>query len=107
MRTSVSLTTTVLIVLAAGGVSAVGAAHAAGGAAAGTTRAAKIASAVSAAPRSVSQHATVKDYPTSPAAPAPVLRAGGAAWTCFPDDPTTPGPDPVCFDKQTEKWFEA
>ncbi|HZE65102.1 MAG TPA: hypothetical protein VE081_00630 [Sporichthyaceae bacterium] len=106
MRTSVTSTTIALIVLTASGVSAVGAprAAAAGDAA---SRAAKITSALSAAPRSVSAHATVKDYPSSPKAQAPVLRAGGSAWTCFPDDPTTPGPDPICLDRQSLAWVDA
>jgi hypothetical protein len=102
MRHSTGLTTTALIVLAVSGVSAVGAAHATD-----ATRAEKIASALSAAPHSVSRHATVRDYPSSPGAEAPVLREGGTAWTCFPDDPTTPGPDPICLDRNSLAWVDA
>ena len=102
MRTSAGLTTAALFVLAISGVSAVSVAQAADG-----TRSAKIASALSAAPRSVSRDATVLDYPSSPGAQPAVLRQGGTAWTCFPDDPSTPGPDPICMDKQTMAWADA
>jgi len=106
--TSTRLTGAAVLLLTAGGLTlgtAVGAA--AGPDRTASTKAAKIASATSAAPRSVSAHATVVDYPSTPTGPLPVLRAGNNGWTCMPDDPTTPGPDPICFDKQTRGWIDA
>src|SRR4029079_19006041 len=35
------------------------------------------------------------------------LRAGTNGFTCFPDDPHTPAPDPICADKAWGQWFEA
>jgi hypothetical protein len=106
MRPCAKTSITALAVVSASGLGAVGVAHATGKAA-DASRAAKIASALSAAPRSVSEHATVKDYPSAPNAPAPILRAGGSVWTCYPDDPTTPRPDPVCLDRQSAAWLDA
>ncbi|HWZ59637.1 MAG TPA: hypothetical protein VNW46_11740 [Gemmatimonadaceae bacterium] len=64
-----------------------------------------IASALSAAPHRIAAHATVM-------APGPdgkmiVLRRGTNGFTCTPDDPSTPGPDPVCMDEQAMKWTES
>jgi len=44
----------------------------------------KIASAVQAGPKFVTQNATVIDYPTSPSGEFRVLRAGTNGWTCLP-----------------------
>ena len=65
-------------------------------------RAAYLKSALSAAPREIAAHATVL-------APGPngamiVLQQGTNGFTCFPDDPSTPGPDPVCADPEAMKW---
>ena len=35
------------------------------------------------------------------------LRAGKNGWTCMPDAPETPGPDPMCFDSNAAKWADA
>ena len=35
------------------------------------------------------------------------LRAGKNGWTCMPDAPDTPGPDPMCFDGNAAKWADA
>jgi len=35
------------------------------------------------------------------------LRKGSNGWTCMPDSPATPGPDPMCFDSNAAKWVEA
>jgi hypothetical protein len=35
------------------------------------------------------------------------LRAGKNGWTCMPDDPQTPGPDPMCMDANAGKWVQA
>jgi hypothetical protein len=35
------------------------------------------------------------------------LKAGTNGWTCFPDDPNTPGKDPMCIDQEGMKWAQA
>jgi hypothetical protein len=35
------------------------------------------------------------------------VRQGTNGWTCIPDDPQTPGPDPMCFDANAGKWVQA
>jgi hypothetical protein len=35
------------------------------------------------------------------------LRKGTNGWTCMPDAPNTPGPDPMCFDANAGKWVDA
>lgn len=52
----------------------------------------KIASALSAAPSSISDKATVMDWDDT------ILRKGTNVWTCLPDKPDTPGNDPMCLD---------
>ena len=66
-----------------------------------TTNAAKIASALSAAPAAVSKDATVMDMATMK-----VLRQGTNGWTCIPDGPS-PGVDPMCLDKNGMEWADA
>lgn len=63
-----------------------------------------IASAESAAPSSVSKNATVvvmdeKGMRT--------LRKGTNDWVCMPDDPGTPGNDPMCADPNAWAWMQA
>ena len=36
-----------------------------------------------------------------------VLHEGTNGWTCMPDAPDTPGPDPMCFDQNAGKWIDA
>jgi hypothetical protein len=62
-------------------------------------------SALSAAPTSISEHATVM----APGADGKMttLREGTNGWTCFPDNPSTPGPDPACADPEAMKWMAA
>lgn len=62
---------------------------------------AKIRSALSSAPASVTQDATVKDWDGT------VLREGTNAWTCLPDVPDTPGNDPMCLDGPWLAWADA
>jgi hypothetical protein len=64
-----------------------------------------IASAESAAPAAVARHATI-------VAPGPdgkmrTLRPGTNGFTCMPDSPNTPGPDPMCWDKAAQGWVDA
>ena len=68
---------------------------------------ARIASAMSAAPQKLSRKATIMDYPSSADGDLVLLRKGTNGWVCLPDDTNTPGPDPVCADKQSMTWFEA
>ena len=64
-----------------------------------------IASAMSAAPKKVGAAATIvvvgKDGKMR------TLRKGSNGFTCMPDNPTTPGPDPMCMDKAALEWAEA
>lgn len=64
-----------------------------------------IASAESAAPASVSRNATVMIVGAGGA--MSVARKGSNGWTCMPDAPDTPGPDPMCFDGNAAKWVDA
>ena len=64
-----------------------------------------IASAQSAAPASISSKATIVSLGSNGA--MTVLRKGSNGWTCMPDSPATPGPDPMCFDANAGKWAEA
>lgn len=67
----------------------------------------KIWNALSAGPRSIRTNATVVDWPADMNSDFPVLRAGSDKWTCLPDDPRTPGNDPICADQQSMVWFKA
>lgn len=71
------------------------------------TRAWKIQNATSAAPASISKNATVLDWPEKEGGEPTVLRKGTNEWTCFPDDPSTPGNDPMCLDKTWLEWAKA
>ena len=64
-----------------------------------------IASAESAAPAAISSKATIMTIDAKGA--MNVLRKGTNGWTCMPDAPDTPGPDPMCFDANAGKWVEA
>ena len=67
----------------------------------------KIEDAMSAAPLSISENATIIDNPTEPGGEKVVLRKGTNGWTCFPDDPNMPGKNPRCFDEQALEFFSA
>jgi hypothetical protein len=56
-----------------------------------------IRSALSAAPPSVAEGATVVDHQGT------LLRAGSNGWVCMPDDPAVPNNSPMCLD---EPWLE-
>lgn len=64
-----------------------------------------IASAEAAAPAAISSKATIVTVDTKGA--MTVLRKGTNGWTCMPDAPDTPGPDPMCYDANAGKWAEA
>jgi len=64
-----------------------------------------IASAEKAAPASVSKHATIIAMNADNS--MRTLRQGTNGWTCMPDNPATPGPDPMCFDANAMEWAKA
>jgi len=58
--------------------------------------------AMAAAPAHIAKDATI-------VAPGPdgqmmELRHGNNGWTCLPDQPDTPGKDPMCLDEEGMKW---
>jgi hypothetical protein len=63
------------------------------------------ASAESAAPASISGGATIVQVSVD--GTMKELRKGTNGWTCMPDAPATPGPDPMCFDANAGKWVDA
>jgi hypothetical protein len=65
-----------------------------------TTDAERIADALRAAPKFITDGATIVDYPASKGGEFRVLRKGSSEWTCLPGPP--PGEkhdDPGCFDR--------
>jgi hypothetical protein len=76
--------------------------HAEKGAALGDK--ALIASAISAAPAAVGRGATVVAMGPSGMR---TLRKGTNGFTCMPDVPETPGPDPMCMDAAALEWAQA
>ncbi|WP_309661867.1 hypothetical protein, partial [Sphingomonas sp.] len=53
-------------------------------------------SALSAAPEAIAREAAV--MAPNPDGSMKSLREGKNGWTCVPDNPATPGPDPMCMD---------
>jgi hypothetical protein len=82
------------------------AAAAPAGPAPGTT-AWKIQNAMSAAPAAIASAATLMDWPATPTGQPTQLRAGTNGWTCFADNPSSPGNDPMCFDASFAAWATA
>ena len=66
----------------------------------------KIASALQAGPKFVTQNATVLDYPPSPSSEFRVLRAGTNGWTCLPGFPGTTHDEPGCSDQVFLQFFK-
>jgi hypothetical protein len=64
-----------------------------------------ITSAMSAAPAKVSKNATIVVMDAD--GKMRVLRQGKNGFTCMPDNPATPGPDPMCMDKNSMEWVGA
>ncbi len=64
-----------------------------------------IESALAAAPPGVAAGAKVVS--AKPDGTMEVLREGSNGFTCMPDNPETPGPDPMCGDANAMKWAEA
>lgn len=64
-----------------------------------------IKSAMQAAPKNVSRAAAVVVMAAD--GQMRTLRQGSNGFTCMPDNPTTPGPDPMCMDKAAWEWAGA
>jgi hypothetical protein len=62
-------------------------------------------SAMAAAPQSIAGDATV--IQASADGSMKTLREGKNGWTCMPDNPATPGKDPMCMDANALKWAQA
>lgn len=62
-------------------------------------------SAESAAPAAIARDAAV--ITVDSAGKITSLRNGSNGWTCMPDNPQTPGKDPMCMDANAMKWTEA
>ena len=64
-----------------------------------------IASAMAAAPKTVAEGATI--VAVSEDGSMKTLRKGTNGFTCMPDNPVTPGPDPMCLDSNAMEWAHA
>ena len=64
-----------------------------------------VASAESAAPASIAHDASV--VTVGKEGKMTTVRQGKNGWTCMPDAPDTPGPDPMCFDANAGQWVDA
>ncbi len=67
--------------------------------------AALIVNATSAAPEAIGRNATVIAFDQK--GQMRTLRMGSNGFTCFPDDPSTPGNVPMCFDSGGLTWAQA
>lgn len=74
-------------------------------AAAAPSDAEMIKSAMSAAPASVGKNATIVAMEAD--GKMRTLRKGTNGFTCMPDNPATPGPDPMCMDANAMEWVHA
>ena len=63
-----------------------------------------IANAMSAGPQAISGDATIVAMEGDKMR---TLRQGSGAWTCVPDDPGSPGNDPMCLDANAMVWLHA
>jgi hypothetical protein len=77
----------------------------ASGAKAAPTDAQLIKSAMSAAPAAIGKNATIVAMEAD--GKMRTIRKGTNGWTCMPDNPATPGPDPMCLDKNAMEWAGA
>jgi hypothetical protein len=64
-----------------------------------------IASAMAAAPKAVAEGATIVSM--APDGTMKTLREGTNGFTCMPDNPASPGPDPMCLDANAMEWAHA
>jgi hypothetical protein len=61
--------------------------------------------ALSAAPKEIAMGASV--MMPGPDGKMQELKHGGNGWTCLPDNPESPGKDPMCVDAEGMKWAGA
>jgi hypothetical protein len=73
--------------------------------AAARTDAQLIANAMSAAPVAVAKDASIVAVGTD--GKLRTIREGQGSFTCLPDDPHTPGGDPMCLDRNGLEWLKA
>ena len=101
--------TTSIAILSILGLAAALAAHAdtakPAGAKAGPTDAELIKSAMSAVPAAVGKNATIVAMEAD--GKMRTIRKGTNGFTCMPDNPATPGPDPMCMDAAAMEWVHA
>lgn len=64
-----------------------------------------VASAESAAPAAIAHDASIVTADAT--GKMTTVREGKNGWTCMPDAPDTPGPDPMCMDSNAAKWAAA
>jgi hypothetical protein len=64
-----------------------------------------VASAEAAAPASIAHDASIVTVGAD--GKMTTIRQGKNGWTCMPDAPDTPGPDPMCMDANAAKWAQA
>jgi hypothetical protein len=64
-----------------------------------------VASAEKAAPTALAKHASIATIGAD--GKMNMLRQGTNGFTCMPDDPTSPGLDPMCVDGNAMAWLEA
>ena len=64
-----------------------------------------VAGAMAAAPAAVSAKAAI--VAANADGTMKTLRAGTNGFTCMPDNPVTPGPDPMCMDANATQWAMA
>lgn len=64
-----------------------------------------VASAMAAAPEAVARNASVVTFDS--AGKMTTLRTGTNGFTCMPDNPMTPGTDPMCLDANGMEWAAA
>ncbi len=62
-------------------------------------------SAMAAAPAAVGQSAAIVSMGAD--GKMTTVRAGTNGWSCMPDNPVTPGPDPMCMDANAMEWAMA
>lgn len=66
-----------------------------------------IQSARQAALPSIVDGATYALMPSEPGGAMTVVHEGTNGWTCVPDNPATPAPDPACIDATAMQWLGA
>src|SRR5271155_2864880 len=70
------------------------------------TDAEKIADALRAGPKFITQDATLLDWPAVPGGEYRVLRKGSNEWACLPGIPAYPHDEPGCFDPVFLHWIQ-